>query len=238
MPRKPRFYLPGVPAHVVQRGNDRQAVFFSDDDYRAYLGWLREAALKHGCAVHAYVLMTNHVHLLLTPETKTSISRMIQHVGRHYVTYVNHQYGRSGTLWEGRHKGSLVHSERYALACYRYIEMNPVRAGMVRSPGEYPWSSYRANAYGRGPTWLQCLSEYRHLGRTDDERQQAYRELFRTVLEPEQVHDIRACVQTGTPLGNDRFREQIEGILGRTVGHKRQGRPPDTKHVGVDGKGY
>jgi len=149
MPRKPRFYLPGIPAHVIQRGNSRQAVFFSDEDYTAYLDWLKEGAEKHGCAIHAYVLMTNHVHLLMTPQTREAISKTIQFVGRHYVTYINHVYGRSGTLWEGRHKGCLISSEEYLFSCMRYIEMNPVRAGMVETPAEYPWSSYRWNATGR-----------------------------------------------------------------------------------------
>lgn len=107
MPRKPRFYLPAVPAHIVQRGNCRQATFFSDEDYAAYLLWLGEGVVKHGCSLHAYVLMTNHVHLLVTPREADSISRLIQYVGRHYVTYVNHAYGKSGTLWEGRHKWNI-----------------------------------------------------------------------------------------------------------------------------------
>lgn len=128
MPRKPRFYLPDVPAHVIQRGNNRQAVFFSGNDYRAYLGWLKDGAVQHGCKLHVYVLMANHVHLLVTPEARDSISRMIQYVGRRYVTYVNHEYGRSGTLWEGRHKGSIISSDAYLLACSRYVELNPVRA--------------------------------------------------------------------------------------------------------------
>ena len=125
MPRKPRFYLPGAPAHIVQRGNSRQAVFFEDNDYRNYLSWLTEGATKYGCAIHAYVMMTNHVHILMTPETKQSISQTIQYVGRHYVTYVNATYNKSGTLWEGRHKGCVVDSEHYLLACMRYIELNP-----------------------------------------------------------------------------------------------------------------
>jgi len=113
MPRKPRFYLPGIPAHVIQRGNNRQAVFFSEEDYTAYLDWLKEGVEKHGCAIHAYVLMTNHVHLLMTPQTRDAISKTIQIVGCHYVTNVNHVYGRSGTLWEGRHKGCLISSKEY-----------------------------------------------------------------------------------------------------------------------------
>lgn len=128
MPRKPRFSLPDVSAHVIQRGNNRQAVFFSDDDDRACLGWLKEGAVRHGCAIHAYVLTTNHVHLLVTPEARDSIGQTIQYVGRHYVTYVNHQYRRSGTLWEGRDNGSVTSSDAYLLTCSRYIEINPVRA--------------------------------------------------------------------------------------------------------------
>jgi putative transposase len=224
MPRKPRFYLPGIAVHIVQRGNARQAVFFDDSNYRAYLNWLFEGASKHGCSVHAYVLMTNHVHLLATPDSKDSISRMIQFVGRNYVTYINNQFGRSGTLWEGRHKGSLINSSEYALACYRYIEMNPVRAGMVDTPGEYPWSSYQANAYGVNSR-LSPLQEYKDLARTDEERQYAYRELFRSNLGPDKIHSIQSSVQTGTPLGNDIFKGQIEVMLGRRVGYARRGRP-------------
>lgn len=225
MPRKPRFYLPGIPAHVVQRGNCRQATFFSDNDYAAYLRWLHEGAEQHECTIHAYVLMTNHVHLLVTPTQSESISRLMQYVGRHYVTYVNYSYGKSGTLWEGRHKGCLISSDEYLLACMRYIELNPVRAGMVTAPGDYRWSSYRINARGDEPGCLTPHPLYLALGRDQEERSYAYRELFRYALEPDQVHNIRATVQTGTPLGNDRFKEQIEQNLQRKVGHSRRGRP-------------
>ncbi len=236
MPRKPRFYLPGVPVHVVQRGNDRQAVFFADEDYLAYLSWLREGAGRHGCLIHAYVLMTNHVHLLLTPQSRDSISRTVQFLGRKYVGYVNHQYRRSGTLWEGRHKGSLIDSSAYALACSRYIELNPVRAGMVDAPSDYRWSSYRANAFGVVGQWLMPTREYMALGNDDQQRRHRYRELFRSSLEPEQVHAIRSCVQTGTPLGSERFRAQIEQMTGRRVGQSRRGRPR-TRPAAQDGKG-
>jgi putative transposase len=225
MPRKPRFYLPQIPAHIVQRGNCRHAVFFDDADYSAYLDWLKEGAAKHGCILHAYVLMTNHVHLLMTPLERDSISRTIQFVGRHYVTYVNRVYGRSGTLWEGRHKGSIISSDEYLLACMRYIELNPVRAGMVKTPGEYRWSSYAANADGKTSGVLAPHPIYLALGETGKARGYAYRELFRSVLEPEQVRQIRAAVQTGTPLGNDRFRKQIEDALKCRVGFTRRGRP-------------
>lgn len=225
MPRKPRFYLPGVPAHIIQRGNNRQAVFFSNDDYKAYLSWLESGAGEHGCAVHAYVLMTNHVHLLVSPQETASISRLMQYVGRHYVTYINHRYRRSGSLWEGRHKGCVIAEEGYFLACSRYIELNPVRAGMVSQPCAYQWSSYAGNAIGEEDPLLKRHPLYMALGREQDERQQAYRELFRTALSPEQLHDIRATVQTGTPLGNDRFLDQIEKVLNCKVGQARRGRP-------------
>jgi len=225
MPRKPRFYLPGIPAHIIQRGNNRQAIFFAEDDYLAYLRWLKEGAKQHGCRLHAYVLMTNHVHLLMTPHEKGSISRAIQYVGRRYVTYVNARYGRSGTLWEGRHKGCLVADDQYLLTCMRYIELNPVRAGMVTRPVDYRWSSYQSNASGEMEQGLDPHRLYLGLGGSSLERAHAYRELFRSSLDPEEVHALRATAQTGTPLGNDRFRAEVESMLARSVGQPRRGRP-------------
>ncbi len=225
MPRKPRFYLPGVPAHVIQRGNNRQVVFFCDDDYQAYLTWLREGAVRFGCAVHAYVLMSNHVHLLVTPAARDSISRTIQYVGRHYVTYINAQYGRSGTLWEGRHKGSIISSDAYFLTCSRYIELNPVRAGMVGLPDEYRWWSYRTNAAGELSPLIEQHALYLALGNSPQSRQEAYSALFSEMLEQGDIEAIRACAQSGTPLGNDRFRREIEAVLQRKVGQERRGRP-------------
>ena len=226
MPRKPRFYLPGIPAHVIQRGNCRQAVFFDDSDYRAYLQWLAEGTAKHDCVIHAYVLMTNHVHLLVTPSHPHAISRTLQYVGRHYVPYINHVYGKSGTLWEGRHKGCILDSEHYLFACMRYIELNPVRAGMVDKPIDYRLVQLCSQCGQDSPTRLRF--------RTRDTMTWAglqrhgkgvYRELFRAALEPNHVHDIRTTVQTGTPLGNDRFRQQVEQALGCKVGQSRRGRP-------------
>lgn len=225
MPRKPRFYLPGVPVHIVQRGNDRQPVFFVEQDYRQYRDRLKEGAEQCGCEVHAYVLMTNHVHLLVTPQHREAVSRMIQHVGRHYVGYINREYRRSGTLWEGRHKGSLISAAEYFLACSRYIEMNPVRAGMVKTPAEYRWWSYAANALGQTDDLLKPHEVYQRLGANAGERSYRYQELFRSALDTEQVHQIQAAVQTGTPLGNERFKEQIERTLKRRIGHAKRGRP-------------
>ncbi len=140
MPRKPRFTLPGVPQHIIQRGHNREPCFFSEQDYVRYKQDLKSACDKFHCHIHAYVLMTNHVHLLITPLTEFGISEVMQSLGRRYVRYINHEYKRSGTLWEGRFKASLIDSEAYLLTCMRYIELNPVRANMVKHTGEYRWS--------------------------------------------------------------------------------------------------
>ena len=225
MPRKSRFYVAGMPVHIVQRGNNRQPIFFDENDNRLYLAWLKEAAEKYNCSVHAYVLMTNHVHLLLTPTDSTGVSRMMQYIGRYYVPYINHTYGRSGTLWEGRYKSSLIDAEDYLFICSRYIELNPVRASMVDHPSQYCWSSYGANAEGKPNAILQPHDQYIALGATEDERCSAYRDLFQAHVDDVAVSDIRASWQTGTPLGNDRFREQIEAVLNCKVGYSRRGRP-------------
>ena len=225
MPRKPRFFIPNIAAHVVQRGNNRQAIFFDDNDYRVYLDWAHQAAERYDCAIHAYVLMTNHVHILLTPTTQHAVSAMVQYLGRHYGPYINRVYHRSGTLWEGRFKAHLVQEQRYLLACYRYIELNPVRAGMVAQPGEYPWSSYRCNALGEPNAFVTQHSEYQALARTDQQRRQIYRDLVASEINTKLIDALRASLQTGTPLGNDRFREQIEQQLGRKIGYSHRGRP-------------
>lgn len=225
MPRKPRFYVPGVAVHVVQRGNNREPIFFEEPDYSAYLGWLKEGAERYQCEVHAYVLMTNHVHILATPKDKTGISQMMQYVGRRYVPYVNHTYGRTGTLWEGRYKGSLVQDEGYLLACMRYIELNPVRAGMVKTAASYRWSSYACNASGRKNELIKPHETYLALGKDEVSRRAAYKALFRHHMGEETMEEIRSAWQTGTPLGNNRFREKIEKTLKLKVGYARRGRP-------------
>ncbi len=169
--------------------------------------------------------MTNHVHLLLTPGHEDAIGRLWQYLGRHYVLYINHRYGRSGTLWEGRYKASLVQEEDYLLACYRYIEINPVRAGMVEGPGGYRWSSYYRNALGGADPIIVSHERYRALGGSEAERQQTYMGLFRVHVDAGQLKQIREAWLTGTPLGNNRFKEQVEAMLGRKVGQPRQGRP-------------
>jgi len=231
MPRVPRIEVPGLPQHLVQRGNDRQPCFFADEDRRRYLEDLREVASKLGCAIHAYVLMTNHVHLLATPRERGDLGRMMQALGRRYVRYVNDRYDRSGSLWEGRYKACLVDSDRYVLACYRYIELNPVRAALVVAPGDYPWSSYRHNALGQPDPLLTSNTEYTALGTSHDARRAAYRTLLDQALPDEDVAAIRHYVQRQQALGPPRFQHDITEMLGRRAGPGRNGRPRGVKTV-------
>ena len=225
MARHARFIIPGHPQHVIQRGNNREPCFYSEQDYQRYLEDLIASANKYECRVHAYVLMTNHVHMLVTPMKDRGISDMMQALGRRYVYYVNKAYRRTGTLWEGRYKSSLVDSDHYLLTCMRYIELNPVRAGLVDHPAKYRWSSYSANALGVSNSILSKHAEYQLLGRSPEDRQSTYRGLFDTTLGSEEIALQRSALQTGTPLGNDRFRSQIEVVSGRKIGFLMRGRP-------------
>jgi putative transposase len=225
MARLPRIDLAGVPQHVLQRGNNRAACFFQPADYTFYLDSLRQAAHQHNCAVYAYVLMTNHVHLLVSGAETGCVSAMMQTLGRRYVRAINQRYGRSGTLWEGRFKSSVVDSERYLLTCMRYIECNPVRAAMVRQPGDYRWSSYRRHALGAGDDWLMDHACYFALGRDTVSRQEAYQALFKEPLLVQELSIIRNRIQRSGVLGNDRFAAEIEAILGRRVRPAKPGRP-------------
>ncbi len=229
MPRKPRFYQPGMPVHVFQRGHNKEPVFFDDEDYLVYLRYLKASADICGCRIHAYVLMTNHVHLLVTPESSTAISVLFQGVGRHFVPYMNKTYQRRGSLWEGRHKGNIIESDAYFLICMRYIEMNPVRAGMVDHPAQYRWSSYAANALGADNAVIQAHELYLALGNTPEARQVAYRELFEVKADDNELDIIRASLSSGTPLGNECFKKQIETMVGRKVRLIKPGRPCQSK---------
>ena len=215
MARLPRLSLAGVPQHVVQRGNNKQVCFIGDDDYAVYLDKLKEYSRRYAVNVHSYVLMTNHTHLLMTPEEPDSISRLIQSLGRYYVRYVNDTHGRTGTLWEGRYKSTLIDSDRYFLTVSRYIEMNPVRAQMVRRPEDYPWSSYHRNALGKKIKLITPHALYLTLGRTGDERQAAYRSLFEHGLPEGELKEIREATNKAWVLGEDRFIKQIEAQTGR-----------------------
>lgn len=229
MPRQPRPDLADVPQHVVQRGNDRQPCFYVTDDYRRYLAGLRESAIRYGCSVHAYVLMTNHVHLLVTPSSAGAMSRMMQWLGRQYVGYINGRYRRTGTLWEGRYKSCLVDTERYLLTCYRYIELNLVRAAMVADPADYAWSSYRANAQTLPDKVVMPHVEYLRLGTSVSERCVAYRQLFEEVLGNDRLVQIRAYVQQQRALGTPRFQREIEAMIGRCASVRAAHRPRRNK---------
>jgi putative transposase len=225
MPRRARLALPNIPQHLIQRGNNRQACFFADEDYHFYLEWLAEYAGKTGCRIHAYVLMTNHVHLLLSAEQTGAAGMLMKALGQRYVQYVNRTYRRSGTLWEGRFRSCLTQDEAYLLACQRYIELNPVRAVMVEHPAEYRWSSYRANAQGEPDALLHPHLLYSALGSDAASRQAAYRELFRLELEPGLLDEIRRATNGNFALGNERFAGELAAVLGRRVTPGQSGRP-------------
>ena len=229
MPRPARLNIPDIPQHITQRGNNRQACFYSNTDYRLYLDLLHEACRTHDCSLHAYVLMTNHVHLLMTPSTPEGVSMVIRDLGRDYVRTINKTYRRSGTLWEGRFKSSLVDKARYYLTCHRYIELNPVRAGMVSHPADYPWSSFRYHAMGEADALITPHDCWLNLGKDDQARRAAYRALFNERMTSSDIDSIRQSINTGLPTGNDRFRREIEQALSVKLGQGKRGRPRKPK---------
>ena len=202
-----------MPVHVIQRGNNRQALFTSDKDIVAYAHWLTEGAIKFNVRVHGWVFMTNHVHLLLTPSSENAISRLLQYLGRIYVRYFNFAYARSGTLFEGRFKSSPVQQERYLLTCLRYIELNPVRAGMVTDPGDYQWSSYRMHAFGIAASLWSPHEAYLALDGDKGARQRTYRALAGEALDQDVIAKIRHCANAGLVLGTEKFRSQIAKMV-------------------------
>ncbi len=224
MARLPRLVVPNQPHHVIQRGNDRQLVFRDTSDYAVFLGRLGEAAKQFEVAIHAYVLMPNHLHLLASPSDSTGLARMMQWVGRYYVPYFNHKYGRSGTLWQGRYRTSVIDSEQYFITCSRYIELNPLRAGMVLSPGDYAWSSYPHHIGVRVDPLITDHPLYWALGNTPFEREAAYKDLAEQALTPEDLIKMRDSVK-GWALGSEQFKTKLEKIVSRRVSPIRTGRP-------------
>ncbi|MHB8496363.1 MAG: transposase [Casimicrobiaceae bacterium] len=229
MPRRARLRVPGITLHVVQRGNNRAAVFFGESDFAFYRHHLRNLAPRFDCSLHAYVLMTNHVHMLLTPHDANGASLLMKHVSQRYVQYVNKVHGRTGSLWEGRYRSCLTQSESYVLACYRYIEMNPVRARMVAHPRDYRWSSYVANASGAPSQWVDPHDEYLSLGRTEADRRAAYRSLFEGAIgadvDAEVLQRIREATVGNLALGDARFQAQVASTSGRRASRGSPGRP-------------
>ena len=225
MPRRSRLHVADYPHHLVQRGHNRAACFFAEEDYQTYRHWLGEALAKTGAALHAYVLMTNHVHLLVTPKAGDDIIRLVMAIGRRYVQTINKAYRRTGTLWDSRYKSSLIQTDTYLLRCQRYIELNPVRANMVGDPGQYAWSSYRANALGATDSLLSPHALYRDLGATSESRQAAYRGLFRTGLDEAALTELRLAIQQSQPIGSERFLQQVEQMTGQRREARPRGRP-------------
>ncbi|HYD52785.1 MAG TPA: transposase [Gemmatimonadaceae bacterium] len=209
MPRSRRLVVPGLPLHITHRGVDRGPTFLAPEDYAYYWWALREGATAAGCAVHAYVLMTNHVHLLLTPDAVESPATLTRSLGRRYVRYFNDRYRRTGTLWEGRYRSTIVGDTAYFFACSRYIELNPVRAKLVDDPAQYSWSSYRHNALGIPDAIVTPRAEYVTLGPDPSSRRTAYRELFRAAPQVTELASIRADVRGRPKLNPSSYRQTL-----------------------------
>jgi putative transposase len=225
MARAPRLDVPGLAQHLVHRGVDRRICFARHWDYARYLDELQSSASSHGCAVHAYVLMTNHVHLLVTPTAPAAISRMMQVLGRRYSGYFNSCHRRTGPLWSGRFKSCLVDNDGYLLRCQRYIDLNPVRAGMVSSPAEYPWSSYRHHALGDPSGLITPHPTYLAIAEDPARRRQAYAEMVAEGTPPDDLEQLRVHVRQGRAWGSRRFQLQIEELLHRSAAARPRGRP-------------
>jgi len=217
--------VPDLALHVIQRGHNRQACFREDVDYLVYLSSLAELSRKAGCALHAYCLMTNHVHLLITPATAESLAALMRPLGQRYAQFFNRRYSRTGGLWEGRFRSCLVESARYALACHRYIELNPVRAGMAATPQQYRWSSYHGNAGRILNRALTPHAEYLALAESDAERHTAYRQLLTEDDQPEFLTAIRHATNGGLALASDASRARLERVTGRRLEHRKPGPP-------------
>jgi putative transposase len=230
MARLPRLTAPGLPHHLIQRGNNRQSIFVDEADCVSYLRELAELADGHGLAIHAYVLMPNHVHLLATPAERETLPRVMQALGRRYVRRFNDRHGRTGTLWEGRYRSTLIEIDRYLLACMRYVEMNPVRAGLVNEPGHYRWSSHAHHVGLRVDPLITEHAVYWALGNTPFERQVAYRRLFEGGQEAGEVEAIRYATHRGWALGQDAFVESVSQNAGRRAAPRQAGRPRKVPH--------
>lgn len=223
MARLPRFVLPGYPQHVIQRANNGHQILLDEADYWFLWEKLKAAADKFHCEVHAYVLMPNHFHLLLTPFQEDGIGKLMQYVGRYYVHHFNLRYDHTGTLWNGRYRATLLDPGAYLLACSRYVELNPVRAGLVDGPVDYGWSSYGRNAEGNEDDLVTAHPEYRKLGRSLTARQDAYRETFAQPLDDALITRIRDATNKAWVLGDEAFTRQLEGQLNRRPTPRRRG---------------
>jgi len=229
MARHPRLDLPGIPQHIVQRGNNRLPCFLDDTDRRHYLTLLGEALLDTGCKLHAYVLMDNHAHLLTTPPEIGAVGRLMQKLGRRYVGQFNARHRRTGTLWEGRYKACLVESESYVLRCLRYIDLNPIRARMTDDPAAYPWSSCASHCGHRRDVMLTSHPAYSALAATPEARAKAYRHLLLEVLSDDDLTAIRTYLQQQRALGRKDFRAMVETKTRRFASVRPAHRPSPSK---------
>jgi putative transposase len=225
MARLPRLVVPHQPHHIIQRGNDRQAIVRDEEDCQRFIAWLKECAKFYRVAVHAYVLMPNHVHLLATPIDKEGLAQMMQRLGRYYVPWFNHKYQRYGGLFQGRFRTSLIDTEQYFLACSRYIELNPVRAHIVANPLDYAWSSYAHHAGARVDPLVSDHPLFWALGNTPFQREAAYIALVDQGIAPDELERITSSLIRSVPLGSQAFKEQLERTTQRQILPAKRGRP-------------
>lgn len=227
MARLPRFDIPGYAQHVIQRGINRNRIFFGQQDYLYYLSCLRDMTARDGIDIHAYALLPNHVHLLVTPRHKGVLSRAMQTLGRKYVRYVNQRHRRTGTLWDGRFRSTVVDDGEYFLTCQRYIELNPVRMSLVRLPGSYPYSSFRYYVVGEPDDLVTPHEAYLNLAGTEERRRSVYRSLFDKPLNMDIVKELRRGTNQGWAVGRDTFKKKVEAAARRrAVPKPRGGRRP------------
>jgi putative transposase len=232
MARMPRFFLPNTPLHVIVRGNNRSAIFASDDDREFMRAYLQHVTRVNGVAVHAYVFMTNHIHMLATPLTASSMPRAMQMLGRTYVRFFNDKYSRTGTLWEGRYRAAIVDDEHYLLLCMRYIELNPVRAGMVGHPSQHPWSSFGRNALGFDDPVVTSHALYTALGIDAASRQRGYCDAIGVCVCDAELDRIRDATQNGWALGSKTFLDRVSRVARRA--ERRRGGRPRTRSPGPE----
>lgn len=230
MARRTRLFIRDMPYHVIQRGNNRNSIFFCENDYSFFLSVLQEAKMKHPCFIYSYCLMPNHFHLLIQPREKDNISLLMKLLGAKYVHYVNKYYNRTGTLWEGRFKCSLIDQEPYFYTCLHYIEMNPLRAGIVNSPELYRWSSYRVRAFGEKSLLVDTDPWYNSLGSDKESRGANYRRLFRNLIPEATLKLIRETTNRGVLLGREGFKEKIESAINKEIVIRQPGRPRKEKN--------
>ncbi|WKD50013.1 transposase [Microbulbifer spongiae] len=231
MPRLPRLNLRDIPQHIVQVGHNNLPCFFDEEDYQYYLISLRNAADQYHVDVHAYVLLPNMIQIIATPRIPDGISSVMQSLGRRYVQFVNHRYKRSGTLWRGRYKSSLIDSEAYLLTCYRYVELRPLYLGLADSLGNYPWSSFNHHVNTKRDNLICDHHLYLALGENPQARAQAYRKLFRYSFDRRLLDYIAETIKLGHVLGGDTFKEKIEQIANQRVRPLRRGRPKKSKKI-------